>query len=107
MFGLIDTDLNNIRAVISKHSDVETAFIFGSRAKGNYRNGSDVDIALKGTSLNYKTIVEISSELNEETLMPYHFDILNYHTINNDDLINHINRVGVSFYEANSTKDLS
>jgi predicted nucleotidyltransferase len=72
--------------------------MFGSRAKGNYKNGSDVDIALKG-KLSFETITHINYLLNEETTMPYKFDVLNYHTIQDKDLIEHINRAGICFYQ--------
>jgi predicted nucleotidyltransferase len=98
-FGLKDEDLQNIIKVLQQHSEAEEAIIFGSRAKGNYKNGSDVDIALKGTTLDYKTTTEISYILNEETQMPYRFDVLNYYTISNKDLTEHINRTGISFYK--------
>lgn len=99
IFGLKEDDLENIIKVLQQHPEVEEAIIFGSRAKGNYRNGSDIDIALKGTTLDYKTTTDISSILNEETLMLYRFDVLNYHAISNKDLTEQINRLGISFYK--------
>lgn len=99
VFGLKEDDLGNIIAVLQQNAEVEEAIIFGSRAKGNYRNGSDVDIALKGTALNYETTTDISYTLNEETQMPYYFDVLNYHTISNKDLTEHIDRSGICFYK--------
>ncbi len=99
IFGLKEDDLENIIKVLQQYTEVEEAIIFGSRAKGNYKNGSDVDIALKGTTLDYETTTDISSVLNEETLMPYRFDVLNYHTVSNKDLTEHINRFGISFYK--------
>jgi predicted nucleotidyltransferase len=98
-FGLTQTDLDTIVAVISRQAEVEEAIIFGSRAKGNYTAGSDVDIALKGAAVSHATASYISYKLNEETQMPYHFDVLNYQLISNPDLTNHIDRVGVSFYK--------
>ena len=97
-FGLLDTDMEAIAAVLSQEPKVEQAFIFGSRAKGNFRNGSDVDLALKGEELDFNTISRISYQLNEETTMPYQFDVLNYHIIEEPALIEHIDRVGVAFY---------
>lgn len=97
--GLEDEDLQNITTVLNTYTEVEEAVIFGSRAKGNYKNASDVDIALKGTSLNYTITGNISYLLNEETQMLYQFDVLNYYTINNKDLTEHINRIGISFYK--------
>lgn len=97
-FGLLDTDLESIFKVLSDQPKVETAFIFGSRAKGNFKNGSDVDIALKGEKLDFETISQISYFLNEETNMPYKFDVLNFHTIKEPELIKHIDRVGIEFF---------
>jgi len=99
-FGLTRKDIETITAVLARHPQVDAAMIFGSRAKGTHRRGSDVDIALKGPRLDYRTVVEISYFLNEETIMPYHFDVLSVHAIDNPDLIDHINRVGVVFYTA-------
>lgn len=98
-FGLSSADLEAIVAILQKHPQVMEAVIFGSRAKGNYKIGSDVDVALKGEKLDFNTISNISYLLNEETLMPYKFDVLNYHTISNAELVEHINRVGLSFYK--------
>jgi len=98
MFGLKDRDLETIIAVLSKYGEVEKAIIFGSRAKGNYHNGSDVDLALKGKGIIFDTVSGISYELNEETPLPYHFDVLNYHTVKNQELRDHIDRVGAVFY---------
>ncbi len=97
-FGLRDDDIETIVVVLQGEDTVEQALIFGSRAKGNYRTGSDVDIALKGRNITHSTIVRISERLNEETLMPYRFDVLHYDTITHNPLVEHINRIGIVFY---------
>lgn len=97
-FGLFDSDISSIIEVISHHEKVESATIFGSRAKGNFKNGSDVDIALKGEDLDFDTISEVSYLLNEETNMPYKFDVLNYHTVKEPELVKHIDRVGIEVF---------
>ena len=50
-YGLLDPEFDEIVRTISFRDTVESALIFGSRAKGNYRSGSDVDIALKGRAV--------------------------------------------------------
>jgi uncharacterized protein len=97
-FGLLDTDIEAIIQIISKHDKVKNALIFGSRAKGNFKNGSDVDIALKGIGIDFDTIVNISYLLNEESAMPYKFDVLNYSSIKELALTEHIDRVGIEIY---------
>ena len=102
-FGLLDTDMEAIAAVLCQEPKVEKAFIFGSRAKGNFRNGSDVDLVLQGEELDFDAINRISYQLNEETVMPYKFDVLNYHSVKEPALIAHIDKVGVEFYRRSKT----
>ncbi|MDR7128588.1 putative nucleotidyltransferase [Algoriphagus sp. 4150] len=102
-FGLLDTDLEAILSVLGDHPKVESASIFGSRAKGNFRNGSDIDIALKGEKLDFDTVSQISYWLNEETNMPYKFDVVNYHSIKEPELLMHIDRVGIEVYSRELT----
>lgn len=80
---------------------MESAVLFGSRAMENCKDGSDVDIALLGKNLSVDVVRRISYLLNEETTMPYHFDILNYETIQKQSLKDHINRAGVKIFSPN------
>lgn len=96
MFGLQENDLSIIIEVLKRYPQVKEAFIFGSRAIGNYKPGSDVDIAIKGNVED--SIFAISGELNDATPLPYTFDVVNIDAIHNDDLLEHIRRVGKSFY---------
>ena len=98
-FGLRITDLNSICAILKMYAEVEQAVIFGSRAKGTFKRGSDVDIALKGTQLTSEILAQIRYELNEETNMPYHFDLLHYDTIAEPALKAHIGRLGRIIYK--------
>ena len=72
--------------------------MYGSRAKGNYKPGSDIDLTLKGKELNLKLLNKISLEL-DDLLLPYTFDLSIYHHIKQPDLIDHIVRVGKVFYK--------
>ena len=96
--GLLQPDLDIVLSVLGEFPNVKEAIIFGSRAKGNFKNGSDVDIALKGENINLEIVTNISHRLNEETILPYKFDVLDYQSINNSKLTEHINRIGISVY---------
>lgn len=102
MFGLKNSDIEIIINLLKKHEEVEKAVVFGSRAKGTYKNGSDLDIALFGKLVSFQTINKLSYVFNEESLMPYHFDIINFNSIQNEELKNHINRVGKVIYKRES-----
>lgn len=101
--GLRDEDLKWIRETLHLFPSVEQGIVFGSRAKGTHKPGSDVDLALKGASLTFEETHRISYLLNEETLMPYRFDVLQYSEIQSEELIEHIDRVGAELYS--SSKD--
>ena len=91
-FGLKTEDLEIIIQIIRKYPEISSAVIFGSRAMGNYKKGSDVDIALKGDNVS-KIVHKVSGELNDESPLPYMFDIISYET-ENQALKEHIDQVG-------------
>lgn len=93
--GLTNTELKNIISVLKQYPSIQSALIFGSRAKGNYKTGSDVDIALKGGRMSFRDLSDINYVLNEETPLIYFFDVIDYSSITNPDLKNHIDRVGI------------
>lgn len=95
--GFKQDDLSIIVQIISKFPEIKRAVIFGSRAKGNYKAGSDTDIAV--WAIDNDSILRLSGILNDETLLPYKFDLLNYNTTNNTDLKEHIDRVGIEIYK--------
>ena len=95
-FGLKDSDRQKIDSVLITYPAVEQAILYGSRAKGNYRNGSDIDLTLFGEELDLTTLLRIETEL-DDLLLPYKIDLSIFHKIDNPDLIEHIKRVGKLF----------
>lgn len=98
MYGLKDIHIKKIRSVFAGYSNIEKAVLYGSRAMGNYRNGSDIDLTLVGESLNLSTLLKIENEI-DDLLLPYEIDLSLLHKIENPKLLDHINRVGKVFYE--------
>jgi len=97
MFGLKDAHIELIRSVFRRHPSVESAIIYGSRAKGNFKNGSDIDLTLQGSILDLTILMKIEDEL-DDLLLPYKIDLSIFEKIENPDLVDHINRVGIEFY---------
>lgn len=85
-----------MRAVFSAHPVVEQALLFGSRAKGNYKRGSDIDLAICGP-VDSSELGTIAWEL-DDLLLPWEIDLLQYERITSADLREHIDRVGQLFY---------
>lgn len=99
MFGLLDRDIKYILQILSKYSEINEAIIFGSRALGNYKKGSDIDLVVKGELLNNRILYAIMDDLNENYPLPYYFDVLIYQDINSDMLIDHIKEFGKIIYQ--------
>lgn len=97
-FGLKQSTIDKIKNVFFSFEDIEKVIIYGSRAKGNYRNGSDIDLTFFGRGLDITILNKISIEL-DDLLLPYSFDLSIFEQIKNEDLIAHINRVGVIFFQ--------
>ena len=96
-FGLKESTINQINAVFGQYPQVKRAILYGSRAKGNYRPGSDIDLTLTGDEVDLSLIHKIEIEL-DDLLLPYTIELSAFHHINNPELIDHIERVGILFY---------
>lgn len=96
-YGLKEEDCKRIQNIFSQHTEVEQVIIYGSRAKGNYKPASDIDLTLKGNKLTVSIQNKIAGEL-DDLLLPYTFDLSLYHQISNTDLLEHMERVGIIFY---------
>ena len=99
MFGLLEKDIDYITQAIKQFDEIECAIIFGSRAMGNYKKGSDVDIAFMGEKVSKDTILQLNELLNETYPLPYFFDLVNYNEISNIELKRHIDTLGIVIYK--------
>jgi predicted nucleotidyltransferase len=102
--GLTDMELSKLCGVFSRYEDIEKVVLYGSRAKGNYRPFSDVDITLTGNTFTRSKLYELSMDI-DDLLLPYQFDISIYNSLANFDLMDHIQRVGVTIYQKISEKN--
>lgn len=96
-WGLSDAVIEQAHSLFYRHSKIEKALIYGSRAKGNYREGSDIDLTLFGDELTYHDLLAISDEFNDSSI-PHKIDLSLYHELTHDKLKDHINSVGQIFY---------
>jgi uncharacterized protein len=94
-YGLRESDMAHILSAVAELPEISAVVLFGSRAKGNYQLGSDVDLAILGAGVTDKTVMQLADRLNEEAPLPYFFDIVNYGLIESDRLREHIDRVGI------------
>lgn len=93
MFGLSDATLKLIITCLRQYS-LKWVKIYGSRAKGNYHPGSDIDLAFSANE-------DYSAKLREaldSLKTPYLFDVSYYEGIENKKLKDHIDRIGITIY---------
>lgn len=99
--GLSDVTVERIRGVLVRFPEVESAVLYGSRAKGTHRPGSDIDLTLCGGELDHTLLARIDDEL-DDLLLPYQMDLSLTSDLTHPPLLDHIRRVGVVLYERNS-----
>ena len=98
-FGLKTEELEYLKTKLSSFDEIEQAVIFGSRAKGTEKTASDVDLAIYGENINFDIIARLHDILEEESSMPYYFDVVDYTHLEDISIKNHIDRVGKKVYE--------
>lgn len=94
-FGLDDEIIASLNLIFSKFKSIEKVKIYGSRAKGNFRYNSDIDLSLFG-DISYSDLLKIEL-LVDDLLLPHKVDLSVYNKIENEDLKKHIERVGIEF----------
>ncbi|MDA8198001.1 MAG: nucleotidyltransferase domain-containing protein [Thermaerobacter sp.] len=96
-FGLPDGTIDLIVGVLRRHPPVERAVLFGSRAQGTFRPGSDIDLTLVGAGLTHRTLLHIMDERGDAPI-PYRVDLSLFDQMRDPDVREHIERWGITFY---------
>lgn len=97
-YGLTEQMAEKIRAVFARCPAIAKAVLYGSRAKGNYKAGSDIDLTLCGPGLTPDQLAAITEEI-DDLLLPYTVDLSIFDDLDHAKLREHIERVGVVFYQ--------
>lgn len=97
-FGLDQKSIAAIRGVFNQHPGIQQVLLYGSRAKGNFKPGSDIDLTMINSQISFTELLEIENEL-DDLLLPYKFDISIYEQIGDQKVRAHIDRVGKVFYQ--------
>jgi len=98
-FGLSPAALEKLNSVFAQHAAIDSVLLYGSRAKGNYRAGSDIDLTIKGSEIPFDELMQIENEI-DDLMLPYTVDLSQYR----QHLIAHIDRVGVAIYKKLDTR---
>ena len=97
-YGLPDRTLKTLYSIFCKYPGINQVILYGSRAKGNFRNGSDIDLSIKtGGKFTFSDLLRITGDFDDSD-MPYFVDVSIYDKLTNPDLKAHIDRVGKVLY---------
>lgn len=96
-YGLPEATIEKIHAVLARFPEIKAAILYGSRAKGNYKQGSDIDLTLYGATLTPDLLATVEDAL-DDLLLPYSIDLSIFAYLDNSELCNHIERAGIVFY---------
>jgi predicted nucleotidyltransferase len=101
-FGITQKTFELFLKTFESFPQIKEVIVFGSRAIGNFRTGSDIDIVLKGEKISVDLVLEVNAILNERLPIPYFVDVFLFTQITSPELIDHISRVGKIIYDRNS-----
>ncbi len=96
-FGLPAHAVEKLRGVFQSWPQIQRVLLYGSRAKGNYRPGSDIDLTIEGEDLSLSQLLAIENQI-DDLLLPWMIDLSLKHRIDSTTLLDHISRVGIAFY---------
>jgi uncharacterized protein len=99
IYGLPESTVQKIQAVFNGYPQVGQAIRYGSRAKGSCRKGSDIDLTLRGSNELTQTVRYKILEDIDDLLLPYTLDLSIFRDLEDPAIIEHIQRVGLSFYD--------
>lgn len=96
--GLKSRTTDEFNKVFACYPEIEKVILYGSRAKGNFKEGSDIDLVLVAPQFTLTKLNKLENQL-DDLLLPWKIDMALYRHIDNPELLSHIERVGIVFFE--------
>ncbi|KAB1062022.1 nucleotidyltransferase domain-containing protein [Salibacter halophilus] len=96
--GLTQFTIDRIREILGRYPQVQKAILFGDRARGDYGDKTDIELALEGDDIDISLLFMIDNDL-VDLLLPYEVDLIRLSRVKNTELKEHIEEEGVSLFE--------
>ena len=98
-YGLSAEIINQLQTVFQGYADIESVYMFGSRAAGTFRDGSDIDLAVIAPAMTDSTFTALWNEVDALPLV-FKVDCIHFEQLENKVLKKKILEQGVQFYPA-------
>lgn len=96
--GLTQFTIDRIREILGRYPQVQKVILFGNRARGDYGDKTDIEIALEGDDIDISLLFMIDNDL-VDLLLPYEVDLIRLSRVKNPELKEHIEEEGISLFE--------
>ena len=104
--GLSEKSMKIIYDIFAQFQQIEKVILYGSRAMGNFREGSDIDMTIiADETFSYDDLLKLNGMFSDSYL-PYFVDLSIFSKLQNTSLIEHINRKGKLLYEKQNHKSV-
>ena len=93
--GLPDDVAARILERLTERPAIQRVVLYGSRALGRQRSGSDIDLCLDAPDMDLAELMVLGAQL-DDLLLPWRIDLQLRHLIRHPGLLEHIDRVGIT-----------
>ena len=90
--GISGPQQQRLLDVLIQQADVDAIWLFGSRAMGRERPGSDIDLCVDAARLSHRERLRLMAAI-DDLLLPWTVDLALRHELP-PDLVSHVQRVG-------------
>ncbi|HRY31377.1 MAG TPA: nucleotidyltransferase domain-containing protein [Bacteroidales bacterium] len=98
-YGLRERDMVFLQSLFISMPEIDSVILYGSRARGDFEPGSDLDLAVTGEKVTLSTLSAIRRALEEDSPIPFFFDLLHLDSLNNPKLAGRIREEGKVIYQ--------
>lgn len=98
-FGLSEKSMGIIFSIYEKYPQIERVIVYGSRAMGNFREGSDIDMTIIADGVfSDDDLLRVADDF-DNSMLPYLVDVSDFSQLKSESLKDHIRRRGKVLYQ--------
>jgi uncharacterized protein len=95
--GLPQEATERILTLLAERPAIQRVVLYGSRALGRQRSGSDIDLCLEAPDMGLAELLVLGAQL-DDLLLPWQIDLQLRHLIRHPELLGQIDRAGITLH---------